>query len=144
EFVKRLATELLPEPFSQRSLLGPETLFCRTEADFLKLDLSIQICDAALAVLSSTTLTRMEQDPIFTSQLLDMMRSRTGSLIALCTSHECIESVKKWDFHQIIDSSVFPSDGVSLTQFLRRKLGAVQIRSLVPAIGIPLVIAAMT
>jgi hypothetical protein len=141
---KALATEFLPDPGGLSSLLSPTGLFASSEAAFVELDLRIQTSDIAVAVLSKQTLSQMDQQPVFTSLVLDILRARTGTLVGLYTTQDCVEAARKWGFENLIDISGYPAAGVALIQDLKQKLGDHRTVASVPVIGVPLVIAAMT
>jgi Domain of unknown function (DUF4062) len=142
--VLALFNELSPDPGGLSSLLAPRALFARTEDDFLNLDRDVQTCDVAVAALSEITLSQMDQEPKYVSQALDILRSRTGSLLGLCLTAGAVQGAAKWNFDQVIDVSGYPGSGIGLIQSLKQALGARRTVSTVPVIGVPLVIAAMT
>lgn len=59
--VRALASEFQPDPDGMSSLLSAGDLFAKREADFLRLDLQLQTCDVAIAVLSQQTLRQMRR-----------------------------------------------------------------------------------
>jgi hypothetical protein len=142
--VRALLNELLPNPGGLSSLLAPRALFARTGDDFLDLDRDVQTCDIAVAAVSETTLSQMDQRPDLVSQTLDILRSRTGSLTGLCLTPGALQGAVKWKFDQVIDVSAYPGAGIGLIQSLKQALGARRTAATVPVIGVPLVIAAMT
>lgn len=75
---------------------------------------------------------------------MDMMRSRTGTVVGLYTSADCLKKADRWGFTKLIDISGYPAAGVGLIQQLKKQLGAYRTIATLPRIGVPLVIAAMT
>jgi hypothetical protein len=142
--VRALFDELLPEPRAFSSLLAQRALFARTEDDFLILDRDIQTCDIAVAVLSRITVSKMETEPDYTAEVLDVLRSRTGSLVAFTLDSESIIPAQAWKFDHIIDASDHPAAGAPLIESIKQTLAACKSASTVPVIGVPLVVAAMT
>lgn len=141
--VRALVSELLPDPGGLSSLLAPKALFAKTEDDFLNLDRDVQLSDVAVVAVSDGTLAKMDLEPGFVSQALDIMRSRTGSLIALCLASSAVGGAAKWNFDKAIDVSGYPAAGIGLIEDLKKTFGARTTVSNDPVIGVPLVIAAM-
>jgi hypothetical protein len=141
--VDALCKDVSSDPGGLTSLLSARALFSRTSSDFLDLDRNVQNCDIAAAALSSTTFSQMEGDPVYAAEALNIMRSRTGWLAALCLNSDGVARAQKWNFDEIIDLSGYPSS-IALIQSLKEALGKRRTVSAVPIIGVPLVVAAMT
>lgn len=139
----KLAQEFVPDPGGMSSLLAEGDLFASTEDAFLKLDLRLQSCDVAVVVLSKQALAQMEGQRKSVELAFDMMRARSGALVALCTDAESVNSSPAWAFTERIDVSGYPAAGITLIDQVKKRLSADRTVAKSPIIGVPLVIAAM-
>jgi hypothetical protein len=143
---ERLTQGLSPNPGGLSALLAPRSLFASQDTDFLDLDFRVQTCDIGIAVLSSETLARMDQDPVRSSDVLDIVSSRTGSLLAFCTSSAAASQAKRWKFDEVLSISELSLANTSLLRNIKQTLLARKTLTTmsVPIVGVPLVVAAMT
>lgn len=139
----KLAEEFVPDLRGISSLLAEGDLFAAKEDALLKLDLRLQTCDVAVAVLSKRALVQMEEQRKNVELALDMMRSRSGALIALCADVESVNSAPGWHFTERIDVSGYPAAGIALIGQVKKQLAVHCTVANYPIIGVPLVIAAM-
>jgi len=140
----KLAQEFVPDPGGMSCLLAEGDLFAATEDAFLKLDLRIQTCDVAVAVLSRQTLAQMEGQRKSAELALGMMHCRSNALIGLCTDSESLRAASEWVFTELIDVSGNAAAGIALIDQVKKQLGARRTVARARMIGVPLVIAAMT
>jgi hypothetical protein len=139
----KLAQEFVPDPGGMSALLAEGDLFAVTEDALLKLDLRLQACDVAVALLSKQALAQMESQRTNVGVALEMMRARSGALVALCSDAESVASASAWAFTERIDVSGYPAAGIALIAQVKKQLTAHRAVATSPIIGVPLVIAAM-
>ena len=139
----KLAQEFLPDPGGMSSLLAEGDLFATSEDAFLKLDLRLQTCDVAVAILSRQALAQMQGQRKSVELAFGMMRARSGALVALCADAESFSSAPAWGFSEYIDISGYPAAGIALIERVKKQLSDHCRVSRSPIIGVPLVIAAM-
>jgi hypothetical protein len=139
----KLAQEFVPDPGGMSALLAESDLFAATEDALLQLDLRLQTCDVAAALLSKQALGQMEGQRKSVELALEMIRTRSGALVALCADAESVANAHAWPFTERIDLSGYPDVDVALITEAKKQLTAHRTVAKSPIIGVPLVIAAM-
>jgi hypothetical protein len=144
DLASRFAQELSLNPNGLSCVVSSTALLARTESAFLELDFRVQACDVGAILLSTDSLATMAQESERTAEILDLVRSRTGCILALCTSPDAATAARKWEIDVIIDVSRYSSDGAAVVRDAKESIKGRTTKTSLPIIGVPLLVAAMT
>lgn len=132
-----LALEL--EQSQQRGMiLAPRLLFANDENDFVRLEKEAQRSATAAVILSATTLDRFDEARRESRRVLDLLRARTGCLVALCRDAACAARAQSWPCTAVHDLSQLSPD--RRAQLIADLIATDGVRR----VGLPLLIVAMT
>jgi hypothetical protein len=144
DLAEALARSLLLRGWS--TVLAPRALHSRQPVDFQKLESTLRQCHLACLVLSDLALARFSEEPGRLQIILDMLRARTGHLIAACRSSQSVAQAKRLGFSLTLELSAWQPDADLPSEAL---LGIDQMLAATPdpsvyTIGLPFTVIAMT
>jgi hypothetical protein len=132
----------------RRSLLSPDALFAQDKEGFFALERQVCLCHGAAVILSDALLSQLEPRREEVKAVLEVLKSRTGRLVAVCRSEASLQWAVSWGFDTLIDASGTSSGGgpvslgviVQLSDAIAADLPQDSMR----AVGLPFVVVAMT
>jgi hypothetical protein len=144
QLAQSLANELLPEPERCVVRLSSRGLFARTASDFVDLEADLCRCAVAAVLVTPITLDQMEEDRKRVELILETLASRTGAVVALASTSECIARAAAWPFTEIMDVADYGSNPAAVASRLKPALKKLGTAMAPPAIGLPWMVVAMT
>jgi hypothetical protein len=129
------------------TLLAPRALHARQPVDFQRLETTLRQCHMACVVLSDRALARLSEEPAHSQRILDMLRARTGWLIAASRNPLNAGQSRRLGFSDVLELSAWqpgatlPDNALlSIDQALSAAVPVTDIHT----IGLPFTVLAMT
>jgi hypothetical protein len=145
DLAEALARSLLPRGWN--TVLAPRALHARLPVNFQTLEATLRQCHVACVALSDLALTRLSEEPARFQKILDMLRARTGRLIALACSPRSALQSRDLGFSDVLELSAWqpgaPLPGqvlLSIDQALSAAVPGISTHT----IGLPFTVFAMT
>jgi hypothetical protein len=132
----------------RRSLLSPDALFVRDKGGFQALDKQVSQSHVAVVVLSDALFAHLEPERGQTAVILEILRSRTGRLIAVCRTESALRQAINWGIDASIDASNWAGSNnpIPFDVILRLKdaISPGLPKEATRVVGLPFVLVAMT
>ena len=144
-----LITEALPIQLELRSrslLISPSALQAHNAEELIILENGLRQCHIAAVILSEAAIARLREQSQRSLQLLNLLRSRTGCLLALCLDRTALDQAPAWGAtHQLDMSAWRPGTDmpVILLDELDRLIAAQLPKTNAQVVGLPFVIIAL-
>lgn len=135
-----LKMPLPPMPAISADLFPPASA-----ADFEKLEVRAREARSALVILSDAAVPQLPKDAIL-QPVVQTLEARTAKLVAFCRGPAALTAAAKWRRAQTLDATGWQDDGANkqLIDTLAQTIGNATPGSLLPTIGIPFIVFAMT
>jgi hypothetical protein len=144
-----LIAEALPIQLELRSrslLISPSALQAHNAEELIVLENGLRQCHIAAVILSEATIARLREQSQRSLQLLNLLRSRTGCLLALCLDRAALDQASAWGATHQLDMSVWQPGTdmpVILLDELDRLIAAQLPKANGQVVGLPFVIIAV-
>jgi hypothetical protein len=129
------------------TLLAQRALHARQPVDFQSLEIALRQCHVACVVLSDLALARFSEEPERSQKILDMLRARTGWLIAASSSPQSAAKAWSLGFSDVLELSAWQPGSLLPGEALLRidqTLSTADPDTTVHTIGLPFTVLAMT
>lgn len=142
--------ETLPTHLQLRSrslLMSSSALLAQDSDQLSHLENGLRQCHVAAVMLSRTAIARLREQSQRSLQLLNVLKTRTGCLIALCLDNTALDQAATWGVTHIVDLSAWQPGSdlpIELLDELDRLIASLVPRQTGQVVGLPFVIISMT